>query len=288
MPAHASQGYQLMYMSQPKVLLPCLAALTIAFASACLNQKYFSGLSINEKGKMLNSLISLRDKQLEERGEPLFIVSAKYFLGSSKVLPNLPNNSLGKFGIDLSLFDSPPRYVIVAGPVSPDAVIVVENPHSFEVAINAGGQADKCAWVSTYGYGLSMKTNPDEYGNQLVDELQKVSSVKTLVRGGSPQDLLQLVKHEKIHLWGDLDLEGLKIYHRLKSVFPKIQYSALYKPMIDHIKRGEGHPYCRIVSKENQKKHITDDPKTIMLQDFCRTHAVDQEVVSSLDISCLA
>jgi len=250
--------------------------------------KYLSGIKMDDKIKVLEGLIDLRDNQTTEKGNPLFIVSARYFLGSSKMLSNLPKGILCKFGIEMTLFESAPRYIIIAGPADPKAVIMVENPHSFEMAIHAGGMADQCVWMSTYGYGLSLRSNPDEYGNQLVDQLQKISSVKILVRKGSPGELAQLLKHPNLFFWGDLDREGVGIYLRLRSSFPGLRISALYKPMIDLIKNGHGHPYCILVSKDNQREYSADIPDADALLNLCQEKAVDQESVSFNDISILA
>ena len=66
------------------------------------------------------------------------------------MLGSLPAPSMKAFGIDINAFPDAIPHVVVAGPKNPQAVLLIENPHSFEKAIPAGC-ADKIALVVTYG-----------------------------------------------------------------------------------------------------------------------------------------
>jgi hypothetical protein len=106
--------------------------------------------------------------------------------------------------------------------------------------------------VATFGYGLSMVG--DDYGRQLAAIIETPQrQIHSLIRAGTPPNLKSLLAHDKIFFWGDLDLEGLRIYQRLKDRLPKLELSAMYQPMIEMMyKPGATHPYLKAVGKEGQ------------------------------------
>jgi hypothetical protein len=239
------------------------------------------GLDRESMQGLLAGLTALARDQDMLAGTPRFEVSARYLLGSSKMLDALTSLALQALGIDISRFPSFPGYVMVAGPSEPVSVILVENPHSFETVMttNAPGQA---AWICSYGYGLSLKHS--QHGEQLASILANPTAPRTLSRRGNPPPWETLVQHPRLQFWGDLDLEGLAIFERLRSHRPDITLSGLYRPMLEALQRGAGHPYCQATGKPRQRipRHghdITD------LIDLCRHQAIDQEMVTPTQIA---
>ncbi len=208
-----------------------------------------SEISDSEQLRLIDGLVNLKAEQEQWFGETKFNVSARYLLGSSKVLDNLPKQNLIKFGIQVDQFKSPPSYLIMTGPANPKAVILVENPQSFERAVEAG--IPDITWITTFGYGLS-KMNED-HGNQLsnIFNSRMDNGIILLAREGSPVAISSLLSNPNIHFWGDFDPEGFKIYESLKKIIPQLELSALYQPMLDKLER-EGHSFTSLVGKQGQ------------------------------------
>jgi hypothetical protein len=239
------------------------------------------GFHSSEMSRLLNGLISLKQDQECLHNTPRFEVSARYLLGSSKLLDTLPTASLRQFGIDVSRFPTFPGYVMVAGPPDPRVVVLVENPHAFERANDVLG-TDRAALVCTYGYGLSLKYS--QHGEQLAAILESRMPPRTLVRKGGPPSWDVLLRHDRVCFWGDLDLEGLAIFERLRKYNQNIMLSGLYQPMVDYLREGGGHPYCKAVGKVGQVPNsYGDDIQPLAV--LCREQAVDQEFVSESQIS---
>lgn len=237
---------------------------------------------------LLNSLLMLRQDQDKLVGQPAYLVSAEYLLGSSKILTNLPKRALSAFGIDPRRFPSHPLYVIVAGCASPETVVLVENPAAFERAI-ATRAVECCAFIATFGFGLS--NAQEDYGNQLAGMVEnRFSHTVTLRReGASCPEASDLLGHENITFWGDLDLAGIEIYLRLKNSIPRLRLSALYGCMAESIADpAKSHPYAKIVGKERQpsmtRSSVITDHVANRLLEICKTRGVDQEQVSALEI----
>ncbi|MEJ1400134.1 MAG: DUF2220 family protein [Candidatus Sedimenticola sp. (ex Thyasira tokunagai)] len=239
------------------------------------------GLNASEMSRLLSGLVSLKQDQERLNNEPRFEVSARYLLGSSKLLDALPAAPLRQFGIDVTRFSNFHGYVMVAGPSDPSMVVLVENPHSFECAVDAPG-TDGAAWVCTYGYGLSLKYS--QYGEQLAAILESRIPPKTLIRKGNPPGWDALLRHDRILFWGDLDLEGLAIFERLRYYNSRVALSGLYQPMVDYLKDDRGHPYCKSVGKAGQVPNTYGDD-IASLVGLCLEQAVDQEVVTENQIS---
>ncbi len=236
--------------------------------------------SYNDHILLVNGLLRLRREQEHVSGQPSFLVSAGYLLGSSKILDALPANALRQFGIEKSKFTGAPPVLLIAGPPEPINVVLVENPHAFWNAVNTSA-IEKTAFVVTFGYGLSR--HGDEYGNQLASILESGVSVKGAVCVGAPPQLHELLRHENILFWGDLDLEGLRIYLRLKKILPKLNLSALYEPMLGAVKESAtSHPYVKATAKHGQAKSEikSQDPALSVLAAACMERSVDQEIVS--------
>jgi hypothetical protein len=237
------------------------------------------GLAENDLIRLVSGLAALRIDLPQLRGQPRYHVSAKYLLGSSKLLDTLPTAVLRSYGIDTGGLTGPSSYVITAGPANPECVVLVENPQAMELALQAEG-GERCAWVATFGYGLSRAG--DEYGLQLAGLIEQGGELTGLVRQGSPPSVDMLLRHSQLYFWGDLDREGLRIYWRMKSKLPQLQLSALYIPMREMITNGaQHHPYTQLVAKPNQGVWQCTDPVVQRLLDLCSLQAVDQESLNA-------
>jgi len=233
--------------------------------------------NVSDLHRLCVGLVSLRADMPTLGNESRYRVSARYLLGSSKLLDALPTASLRAFGIEPSRLSGPPGYVVTAGPSNPKCVVLVENPQAFEVALEAE-QAKEIAWVATFGYGLSHSGN--DFGRQLAAFVEDQRRMVSLVRKGTPPDICQLLLHPTIYFWGDMDREGFKIYWRLKARIKQLQLSALYTPMIDMVRQDQAHPYVRLVSKEAQECWVCEDPSVAFMLKVCEEKAVDQEALS--------
>jgi hypothetical protein len=230
---------------------------------------------------LVNGLLSLRqdvkDNPAYFAGKRLFDVSAQYLLGSSKLLRSLPGKVLTDFGIPVDRLLGPPRYVLVAGAESPEATILVENPHSFEAAVKADKECRFC-WIATYGYGLSK--SDESYGDQMVNIVSQYSPVITLSRRPYYTEFKQAIEAacNNLFFWGDLDLAGLDIYGRLKQFLPALKLSRLYQPMVEELQRGGGHSYQ---SAQKERQSLGDFPfeEIHELSKICASVALDQEFV---------
>ena len=247
------------------------------------------GFSIENMKTLINGLKRLRENQAQHYGAQVFSVSAMYLMGSSKLLSTLDGKALRAFGIELERFSPRPFYVVVGGYTeSPEAVVLIENPVSFEAAVNSSAAA-KHLFVCTFGFGLSATTN--DFGNQLAGAVE-AGQARVLNRSpGVVPTLQDILQHQRIHFWGDLDTAGMQIYCRLASKVPAICLSALYEPMIEAIKREEArHPYVTAAAKEGQGRMTvqTDRGDVKKLLRLCERFAVDQEVVQEAEIDLLA
>jgi hypothetical protein len=232
---------------------------------------------------LLAGLRKLRDEQHLLTGQPSYVVSATYLMGSSKLLFALDAKSLRLFGIDIDKFTARTPYVIVGGGgKAPQSVILVENPIAFEVAIQSAASI-RHTFVCTFGFGLS--NTQSEYGNQLAGAIEAGGATLLRRTEGLHTSFEQLLLHSEIHFWGDLDIAGLQIFERIASRIPHLKLSALYNPMIKAVANPVySHPYVVAVSKAGQKafKPIRNDTKAVLK--YCEKWAVDQEIVSSHDI----
>jgi hypothetical protein len=206
-----------------------------------------------------------------------FDISAKYFLGASKVLDKLPEAAKRALGIAHA--PATPRYIVVAGPSVPEAVLLIENTTTFEVAVRSG-LASKVTLIAAYGYGLNMMMD-SVAGWSLVDSISS-GNYEVLSRLGGPHQLGTLFTHPNIYFWGDLDLEGLRIAHALRKRIPTLHLSGLYVPMIEALNNAEtSHPYSKIAGKTNQAAwQPIGDVLFDRLAHQCASRAVDQEILT--------
>lgn len=243
-----------------------------------------SDMDTSEFPKILDGLIRLREDQSGLAGSPAFLVSARYLRGSSKMLSKLGARAIKAFGIDLSRFPDHPRYVVTAGAVDPDAVVLVENPAAFELAATTSA-VERCAFIATFGFGLSKAS--EDFGNQLAGMVEEgFSNAVTLVREGSrTPPARELLAHPNITFWGDLDIAGMEIYERIAKCLPAVQLSALYGPMIEAVVVEDNrHPYVSGVGKPGQAMFQATRADALAMLSYCHEWAADQELVTASQI----
>jgi len=242
----------------------------------------------SDQRSVLDGLLRLRENLGQEVGRHRFVVSARYLLGSSKLLDSLPAAALKAFGIQVDRFPNHPLYVVAAGCVKPETVILVENPAAFEMAVTTNA-AQRCAFIATFGFGLSK--SEDDYGRQLASMVEeRFSGAITLIREGSAcPPARELLNYPQITFWGDLDVAGIEIFQRLKRAIPSLRLSALYMPMLEAMNKLSGsHPYVLAAGKPGQlERHISvrcEDTVTEKLLARCAMRGVDQECVQPAQI----
>lgn len=241
------------------------------------------GFSFEQQRTLIEGLYKLRNCQDQHIGEPKYNISAQYLLGSSKLLDTLQKEAI-LFGIKVNMFASAHRYVCVAGNDNPEAVIIVENPHSFETAIRADKEL-RYAWISSYGFGISLDKSY-KYGEMLATNItEHQNDILSLTRAGSPPSLPELLNSPKIFFWGDLDIGGLSIYQRLKAHLPQLELSGLYTYMVEQLLRENKHPYVKAVGKEGQKTFKAKEQLVIELLALVEDGGIDQELVTEEKIS---
>ncbi|MDW5377062.1 DUF2220 family protein [Halomonas sp. HP20-15] len=173
-----------------------------------------------------------------------FEASARYLLGSSKLLDALPRELVRAFGIERAAFRMPSVWVLAAVPAEPQGVLLIENPQSFEQARRTG-LAERLALLCSFGYGLSLS-----------EALKAPERVRLIGDVDPRQSLADLLTLERANYWGDLDPEGLRIFRRLRRSVPTLRLSALYAPMIERFEREGGHPLHRLTGKHGQRPGI--------------------------------
>jgi hypothetical protein len=206
----------------------------------------------------------------------MFNVSAQAILGSSKVLGQLPR-SVHRF-LGVGELSPSPRYIVVAGPTAPSAVLLVENPTSFETAVQL--RLDKeLTLVAAYGYGLNTRSDSSA-GLALLDSVAH-GRCQVLSRSGNGHDLSSLFGHRNLFFWGDLDREGLRIALAIRKRLPALTLSALYAPMREMVAvRESSHPYSDMSGKTLQAPWSgTGDELFDGLAAACQDRAVDQEAL---------
>lgn len=193
-----------------------------------------------------------------------FEASARYLLGSSKLLDALPRELVRAFGIERAAFRVPRVWVLAAVPAEPRGLLLIENPQSFEQACRAG-VAERLALVCSFGYGLSLS-----------EALRAPERVRLVGEVDPRQTLAGLLSLECVTYWGDLDPEGLRIFRRLRRSVPALRLSALYAPMIERFACRGGHPLHRLTGKHGQRPGA----------DWSR--GLDQEALDAAEVASLA
>lgn len=237
------------------------------------------GLSLSDMEHLLQGFLRLVADRDNFAGRDPYEVSAKYLLGSSKILAKL-GKALSVSGISGSSFGSRPRHMLGAGPARSSFTLLVENPECFERLIGLG-VADRITVIATYGYGISWS------GVGAEGRLDRIKIAR--VAGTPPPTLAGAVAAGACSFWGDLDLAGLDIFIKLRALVPHLVLSALYGPMLIAVAdSATSHPYCTLVEKFGQIEAFSSDRAVSRLAAACRLRAVDQEYVSDSDILSLA
>lgn len=252
--------------------------------------KNLNGFKHEDMKALANGLLRLKNEQATLEGLPSYLVSARYLLGSSKILSEMGSRALNAFGIDVSCFPNHPPYVVVGGCAGPQTVVLVENPASFELAIKTDA-FNRCAFIATYGFGFSKQN--DDHGKQLAElaETGFDHSITLMRQGSNCPPARALLTHPNIVFWGDLDMAGMQIFERIASKVPHIQLSALYGPMVKAIQDPERrHPYVAATGsgKPGQKLFQSSRPDVRTMLAYCEQYAVDQEIVLPEEIELLA
>ena len=230
----------------------------------------------DEVDALLDGLIRLHGDRETLTGLDPAIVSARYLQGSAKLLGAF-GRTVAALGIAEDVFDGRPRYVVAAGPPSPSAVLLVENPASMEMLVKLG-VAERLLVLGTFGYGLTWT------GIARVLSSGGTQPITLLVRSGAPPDPRSLQGRIPFLHWGDLDHEGLRIFTMLRAALPELQLSALYRPMIQALQdRRLSHRYIKHTGKDGQRplsqSEIGDDQILVKLSVLCRERAIDQETI---------
>lgn len=247
----------------------------------------FGDMQQSDHKVLIQGLVNLRADQDALQGRPSFMVSSEYLLGSSKILDALPTKALRQFGIDKARFTGAPPVLLVAGPSNPVNVVLVENPHAFWKAIRSEA-VRSTVFIVTFGYGLSM--HGEDFGNQLVTLFEDLEiPLLSASCAGSPPSITELLRHENISFWGDLDIEGLRIFKRLLKIIPQLRLSALYKPMLAAVcDPVRSHAYVLSAGKHKQVHEKQNEEwngeEVNQLYSACADRSVDQEAVTSEEI----
>ena len=239
-----------------------------------------AGLSRSDMEHLLDGFLRLvADRDDKLAGRDPYEVSAKYLLGSSKILARF-GKALSVAGISDSSFGTRPRHMLGAGPDRSKFTLLVENPECFERLIGLG-LAERITVIATYGYGITWS------GVGVEGRLDRIKIAR--VAGTPPPTLAEAVAAGTCSFWGDLDLAGLDIFIKLRGIVPHLVLSALYSPMLAAAAdKATSHPYCALVDKVGQIETVSNDAAVTRLAAACRHRAVDQEYVSDTDILALA
>ncbi|MDA9420985.1 Wadjet anti-phage system protein JetD domain-containing protein [Bradyrhizobium sp. CCBAU 53380] len=238
-----------------------------------------AGLSRLDMEHLLEGFLRLVADRDKFAGRDPYEISAKYLLGSSKILSKC-GRALAAAGLSDASFGNRPRYVLGAGPERSSCTLLVENPECFQRLVDLGVAA-RLTVIATYGYGLSWA------GVGAEGRLDRIRIAR--VAGEPPSTLADAVAVDTCCFWGDLDLAGLDIFWKLRAIVPNLELSALYGPMLAAAESpATSHPYCGLVDKLGQVEPLGAPSSMARLIDACRKRAVDQECLSDAELLALA
>ncbi|WP_061537474.1 hypothetical protein [Collimonas arenae] len=236
-------------------------------------------------------------KKLSQAGDTTtndagFNVSAKHLMGGSKVLSIMSRRMLQAINLPTRLHNSSPKYVVCAGPNSPTATLLIENPRAFENAVQSG-LAREVALICSFGFGLSYLGQEWLHSKDTPESDCPVM----IVRCGEPPTLDQMLKASNVFMWGDLDVAAFDIYISLKSAIPHLRLSKIYEAMTPMLRNPQtSHPYAKLFEKDGQtislrrsemKQAKSLNEAALSLWHSCQHRAVDQEAVDESTILAL-
>ena len=227
-------------------------------------------LEEQDRQALIDCLCELSTKA--SQGENRYVYSATGVMGSSKALDGF--SSLSELLLGKVDGERPrrPLFAITAGAAAPASVLFIENPSAFASQLRGGFPAGHLA-VCAFGYGLTI----ENIGRRLED-----GSVIACPAAGERPNLSALVMATPCLFWGDLDLEGLRIYEVLRGAIPHLQLSGIYQRMASMLSdRRTSHPYGALFGsgKAGQRSPRGDTPEVQALARLCADRAVDQEAV---------
>lgn len=221
-----------------------------------------------------------------------FNVSAKYLMGGSKVLSAMSRRMLQVIRLPARLHNASPKYVVCAGPKSPAATLLIENPRAFENAVHSG-LAREVALLCSFGFGLSYLGQEWLHSKETPESDRPVM----IVRCGEPPALDHMLKAPNVFMWADLDVAAFDIFLSLKSAIPHLRLSKIYEAMTPMLLNPQtSHPYAKLFEKDGQtiairKNEATQarllDEAVLSLWHACQHRAVDQEAVDESTIFTL-
>ncbi len=170
-----------------------------------------------------------------------YVASARYLLGSSKLLETLPTELVRSFGIETDSFQAAETWLLASVPEQPKGLLLIENAQSFSQACRVGC-GERLALICTFGYGLS-----------LANALESGDRVRLVGQGTAGVTLADLLRLPSPTYWGDLDPEGLRIYQKLRRSLPELALSALFGPMLAALETGTCHPLDALTGKAGQR-----------------------------------
>jgi len=205
-----------------------------------------------------------------------YVFSASHLMGSSKLI-----DSLGLSPLYANEAAGRPLFAITAGPENPDALVFIENPSAFS-AVMSGPLTERNMAICAFGYGLTL----ENLARRL--EGRRLIACPAI---GEKVDLSTLIFKKPCFYWGDLDLEGLRIYEVMKNAIPHLVLPAIYELMDCQLDdRRRSHPYSSLFGsgKPRQRHPKAELPEIRYLANRCRFRAVDQEALCPVeDVGCL-
>lgn len=199
------------------------------------------GWSLTDQHRLVAGLRGLAAALPAAYDDSAFAASARYLLGSSKLLTALPRELVQAFGIEPGAFRAPLSRMLAAMPPRPQGLLLIENPQSFDQACRLGLHR-RLALVCSFGYGVS-----------LAQALEHPERVRLIGETPTTLSLAELLALPDKTYWGDLDPEGLRIYRRLAAALPGLRLSALYAPMLAAFEESGGHPLHGLTGKAGQR-----------------------------------
>lgn len=186
--------------------------------------------------------------------EPLFLreVSARIFFGLSKVLDGREDDIAVLLGLEHCPFPEKPVILHVhvpnPGPAHASSIVFIENETTYLAAFT-GRYPFLADHILVYASGYKASAS------RLRHPLGRAVHSSTVSRMDNVREFLAWLDGENdvpAFFWGDLDYAGIGILKALRGTFADLTaYTQGYAPMVEMLKRGEGHE-CAAGAKEGQ------------------------------------